>query len=260
MPHVTELHEQHDPILIVSLAGGDLTAADRDFATARSLVGSCPDCARLHDDVLALASATKALPPALRTRDFRITSEQAAKLRPAGLRGVLARLTAPGGLFSRQLGVGLATLGIAGLLIGSLPSINLGMAGAAPASSQAARAPETVMGAPAASSAASEAPAYGPNAAFGSENLATSEIDTAAGPPASGDQSTRNDGGAAVVNPTPVPARTAAPADEDRVATLPLDAGSSGGPSPLVIVSIALLAAGVVLLVLRRVAGGASSR
>ena len=149
MPHVNELHEQHDPMLVVSLASGDLATADRDYATAQSLVAGCSDCARLHDDVLAIAAATKALPPASRTRDFQISPEQAARLRPSGVRGVLARLTAPGGLFSPQLGVGLATLGVAGLLIGSLGSINIGLgsaaapaAGGPPAASMAAIAPE----------------------------------------------------------------------------------------------------------------------
>src|SRR5262245_25206212 len=165
MPHVNELHEQHDPILVVSLASGDLATADRDYATAQNLVADCADCARLHDDVLAIASATKALPPASRTRDFRISAEQAEKLRPAGVRGVLARLTAPGGLFSRQLGVGLATLGVAGLLIGSLGSISLGgMAGAAPAASMPASAPEYAVQAPAASLAPAS---HNPNVAFG---------------------------------------------------------------------------------------------
>ena len=89
MPHVNELHEQHDPILVVSLASGDLATADRDRATAQSLVDTCADCASLHADVLAVAAATKALPPALRTRDFRITPEQAATLQPGGWRRAL---------------------------------------------------------------------------------------------------------------------------------------------------------------------------
>ena len=112
MPHVNELHTQHDSILVVSLASGDLATADRDFATATSLVERCAECAQLHDDVLAVARATKALPPAVRTRDFRISPEQAAKLSPAGWRRFVAGLAAPGGLFSRQ--VWLRLLGEAG--------------------------------------------------------------------------------------------------------------------------------------------------
>jgi phosphatidylglycerophosphate synthase len=112
MPHVNDLHEQHDPILVVSLASGDFAAADRDRATAQALVDSCADCAALHDDIVAIARATKALPAAARPRDFQLSPEQAAKLRPAGWRRLIAGLAAPGSIFSRQLGLGLATLGI----------------------------------------------------------------------------------------------------------------------------------------------------
>src|SRR5688572_12991510 len=122
MPHVNDLHEQHDPMLVVSFASGDLTTADRDRAAAQSLIDTCADCARLRDDVLAIAQATKALPPAVRTRDFQISPEQAAQLQPGGWRRFF---TAPGALFSRQLGVGLTTLGIAGILISSIGSLPL---------------------------------------------------------------------------------------------------------------------------------------
>src|SRR6476619_7461205 len=143
MPHVNELHEQHDQILVVSFASGDLAPDDRDRATAQSLVDSCAECARLHDDVLAIALATRALPPAVRTRDFQISPEQAAKLQPGGWRRFVAAFAAPGSIFSKQLGVGMATLGIVGLLIGASPSIQLGMGGSAAASpAPAARAVE----------------------------------------------------------------------------------------------------------------------
>jgi hypothetical protein len=265
MPHVNELHEQHDPMLVVSLASGDLATADRDYATAQSLVAGRTDCARLHDDVLAIASATKALPPAARTRDFRISNEQAAKLRPAGVRGVLARLTAPGGLFSRQLGVGLATLGVAGLLIGSLGSINLGMAGAAPApaASMAASAPEYVMQAsPAAASGGSYS---GFAAGAGAAASQRPEVDTAGSPPADAARRNVSNAGAGassapVASQLPLPAPVDEGAEQPLVATGPPDLTSTGGPSPLIIVSIALLVAGAVVLVARQVSRGGSAR
>src|SRR4029450_8404795 len=102
MPHVNDLHEQHDPLLVVSLAIGDLATDDRVRADAQSLVENCADCARLHDDVLALARATKALPPAVRTRDFQLSPQQAARLRPAGWRRFVAGLAGPGSPFSRH--------------------------------------------------------------------------------------------------------------------------------------------------------------
>src|SRR4029079_4091889 len=141
MPHVNELHEQHDQILVVSFASGDLAADDRDRAVAQSLVDSCVECARLHNDVLSTAGATRALPPAVRTRDFQISPEEAAKLQPGGWRRFVAAFAAPGSLFSKHLGVGMATLCIVGLLIGAAPSIHLGGLGGSAAALPAASTP-----------------------------------------------------------------------------------------------------------------------
>src|SRR6476659_8079596 len=146
MPHVNELHEQHDQILVVSFASGDLAADDRDRAVAQSLVESCTDCARLRDDVMAIARATRDLPPAVRTRDFQISPEQAAKLQPGGWRRFVAAFAGPGSIFSKQLGVGMATLGIVGLLSGAAPSIQLGGLGGSAASAPAASMPAAAAG------------------------------------------------------------------------------------------------------------------
>jgi hypothetical protein len=104
MPHVNELHEQHDQILVVSFASGDLAPDDRDRTVAQSLVDSCAECARLHDDVLAIARATRALPPAVRTRDFR--SAPSRPQTPAGGWRGSSRRSPPSSIFSKQLGVG----------------------------------------------------------------------------------------------------------------------------------------------------------
>ena len=272
MPHVNELHEQHDPMLVVSLASGDLATADRDYSTAQSLVAGCSDCARLHDDVLAIAAATKALPPAARTRDFQISPDQAARLRPSGVRGVLARLTAPGGLFSPQLGVGLATLGVAGLLIGSLGSINLGFmsaagpasGGAAPAASITANAPEY---ATQASPAAASDNSYGGFAAgAGAAASAAPDELSPAGTPFS--DTTRNvtDVGSTATGapgPTKLPLPLAASQNRDADPALPANPSNvltaTSDSSVLVIVSSALLIAGVLMLLARRFARGGRS-
>jgi hypothetical protein len=274
MPHVNELHAQHDPILVVSLASGDLATADRDFATASSLVESCADCARLHDDVLAVARATKALPPAVRTRDFRISPEQAAKLRPAGWRRFVAGLAAPGGLFSRQVGVGLATLGIAGLLVTALPSMPLGMSGAAasPAPNAAAPAYESLetddtnnfFGPAAAPSAApswrdQETTTLG-GAASPPAASAAPELDTSGSSPAvttSGEAAAGRSN--ATINPLDAADGQATPEPVAQAPAAPMDSGSPGGPSGLAIASTVLLLAGLVLLIGRRMTRGASS-
>lgn len=270
MPHVNELHEQHDQILVVSFASGDLAPDDRDRATAQSLVDSCAECARLHDDVLAIARATRALPPAVRTRDFQLSPDQAAKLRPGGWRRFVAGLSAPGSVFSRQLGLGMATLGIAGLLISAAPSISLGGmagAGAAPApadvsaSMPAAAAGGNEPGAveihgPIASAAASAAAASTAPGAAGVQAVASPlpGYDTNASESTTRESTNQYNGSKATAAPTDSRQQQALAPDRGP-ATAPPAASSPApsGPSGLVIVSSILLGAGVLVLLLRAI-------
>jgi hypothetical protein len=266
MPHVNDLHEQHDPILVVSLASGDLATADRDRATAQSLIETCADCARLHEDVLALAAATKAMPAAVRTRDFRITPEQAARLQSGGWRRFF---TAPGSLFSRQLGVGLTTLGIAGILISSIGALPLGMASsaggpaagsvpsAAPAAAEAHRTEDAQRASQPAASFVGDASNLdgGPTVPFEDAPGASPGL-TAVGasPPAVStvDQTNRNSASRAPVAPT---AENIADGQNLYATT----DGSSNGPPILLVVSAVALVAGLVVLLARRAASGARS-
>ena len=138
MPPVSEPHVQHDPLLVASLAAGDLAGADRDHAAAQ--IASCADCATLHADLIAIARATAVLPPAVAPRDFTLSREQAAALRPGGWRKLVAAMSGSRPLMSRQLGIGLATIGLAGLLVSVLPSVQLGSSAALPAALPAASA------------------------------------------------------------------------------------------------------------------------
>ena len=124
-------HERHDPMLVAALAAGDLAGTDRDQAVA--LTQSCASCASLHADLLAIARATAALPPPIAAphRDFRLSPEQAGRLRRTGWRRLVPSIPLRTAT-TRRLGVGLATIGLAGLLIGNVP-LNMGMSGAAPA-------------------------------------------------------------------------------------------------------------------------------
>jgi hypothetical protein len=149
MPPVSEPHAQHDLLLVASLAAGDLAGADRDYASAQ--IASCADCAELHADLILIARATAALPPAVAPRDFTLSPAQAAALRPVGWRRFVAAMSRSRPLMSRQLGVGLATIGLAGLLVSVLPSMQLGGKSAAAPALQAAPA-----AAPAAGSAGGE--------------------------------------------------------------------------------------------------------
>jgi hypothetical protein len=168
MPHMPDSHHAtHDLELVAAYAAGDAAGADLETATA--LVAACADCAALHRDLRAITAAIPELPAPVRTRDFRLTQEQAATLRPTGLRGLLAAFASPRLSFATPLGTGLAALGIVGILVasGGLP---LGAGGAASGTAQR-DAEDTATGpaleAPAGvGAAASEAPAeMGPAAA-----------------------------------------------------------------------------------------------
>ena len=141
MPHVSDVrptsHDHHDLMLVAALAAGDLAGTDRDQAIA--LTDSCTDCASIRDDLVAIARATKSVPPPLaaRPRDFRLTPSDAARLRPAGWRRLVAALAAPRAAVTRPLGVGLATLGLVGLLVGNV-QLGFGSSASAPAPQGAA--------------------------------------------------------------------------------------------------------------------------
>ncbi|HTK43924.1 MAG TPA: hypothetical protein VL749_01045 [Patescibacteria group bacterium] len=126
-------HALHDEELIAAFAAGDIDDS-AEAERARSVVQRCAMCRELHDDLLLVrgalqASGSAAQRAATRSapRDFRLTAEDAARLRPGS---PVARLGARLGwrdrlgvgivAFGRPLGAGLATLGVAGLLIGSL--------------------------------------------------------------------------------------------------------------------------------------------
>jgi hypothetical protein len=135
MPHVSEVrpasHDRHDLMLVAALAADDLAGADRDQAIA--LIDSCTACATVRDDLVALARATASAPPpiAARPRDFRLTPTDAARLRPSGWRRLVAALSTPRAAVTRPLGVGLATLGLIGLLVGNV-QLGFGSAASAP--------------------------------------------------------------------------------------------------------------------------------
>ena len=116
MPHLPD-HVTHDPELIAAYAAGD--AAGPALDQAADLVASCTECAELHRDLRAISTALPELPAPVRPRDFRLTPEQAASLRPAGWRGVLAAFAAPRFRLAAPLGTGLAAAGLAGLLLAS---------------------------------------------------------------------------------------------------------------------------------------------
>jgi len=163
MPHLPD-HQTHDPELVAAYAAGDATGAALDEAT--ELVAGCADCAELHRDLRAIAAALPELPAPARPRDFRLTAEQAASLRPHGWRALLETLAGPRFRLAAPLGTGLAALGIAALLVapGGLPATGSGSAASVPESSAVLPGPAALAsaaGAATANTAAGAVPAAG---------------------------------------------------------------------------------------------------
>lgn len=126
-------HALHDEELIAAFAAGDLEDAV-EAERARSIVDRCETCQAISRDVTDIRIATRASGTAEQRaatmtapRDFRLTVEDAARLRPgspvarlAVQLGFRARMGLGIAAFGRPVGAALATFGIAGLLLGSL--------------------------------------------------------------------------------------------------------------------------------------------
>lgn len=119
MIHSTPTHEAHDRLLVASLV--DRSIGDAERARAEAQLASCAACAQLHDELVAIAVATRALPVPARTRDFTLTPADAARLRGSWWRRLIAAIGSTRDVFSRPLAIGLTTLGVAGLLVSTVP-------------------------------------------------------------------------------------------------------------------------------------------
>ncbi|HEX5589907.1 MAG TPA: hypothetical protein VFX65_06425 [Candidatus Limnocylindrales bacterium] len=239
-------HATHDRILIAARAAGDLEGRDLDRAEA--LLAECGDCRLLHAELRAIAGSTRDLPPAVRppTLDFRIAPGRATELRRgAGLRRLLGPFGRSGDRTVRPLALTFSTLGVAGLLLAALPMLPFG--GGALFIAATGASPDT---------REVQVATMDPGA-MPPEDLATGDtaggIDTSGGEPTS---PIKNDNGSG---------DPGAPVDEGGggggEAAGP-GAGTSGdgdlraggGPTPLVLLSVGFLGAGIGLYLLRRVA------
>ena len=182
-------HATHDLLLVAALADRDPTAlTPEERRLASSQVADCRDCRELLADLRAIAEMVPAVAIPARSRDFRLTPEDARRLRPTGWRGFLAWVGSSRDTFTRPLAVGLTTLGIAGLLIGTVPGafqFGSGATSLAPVGSEVQR--NAAAGAPAASAAppAPESTTALGAAGFSAASAAASAVTDAAAPAAS---------------------------------------------------------------------------
>ena len=134
-PTTPPTHATHDLERIAALAARDADLDPTVGEAARAQVAACSACRDLLADLIVLAAAVPVAAVASRPRDFTLTEADAARLRPEGWRRVLGFVGSARDGFTRPLAIGLTTIGLAGLLVATLPGalggFTLGSGGAA---------------------------------------------------------------------------------------------------------------------------------
>ena len=260
MPHLPDSHHDHDLALVAALAAGD--AQGRDHTRATELVTSCAECALVRDDLVALASSLHSLPAPRRTRDYRLTAEQAAALRPTGWRRFLGAFGGTGFRFATPVGTAMATLGIAGLLLSAIPSSlpagttgdGTNSAAGVPAAASDAAILESAVpslgyglsGGSAIPDASPSAAAYQPAATGIAKATARAAAPSAAPSAAASTESVTS-----IAASAPPASRAADLAQATATADTPVPTRKTTSPNALVFTSLLLLVGGAMLVLLR---------
>jgi hypothetical protein len=118
-PETLNKHDHHDRVLVARYAAGD--AYESEVDDAKQLVDSCAECAALASDIRLISARTSELPAARRPRDFRVTREQAERLRGSWFDRLMRNISAPGSTVVRPLAGAALAVGIALVVVGALP-------------------------------------------------------------------------------------------------------------------------------------------
>lgn len=248
-------HATHDRVLIANLL--DRSPSDAERARGEAQMATCHECARLHEDLLALSAATKAMAVPTRPRDFALTDADAERLRVRGWRRLLAAIGSSRDVFSRPLAIGFTTLGIAGLLVTTIPSAVPGLGGSATSLSPAEDAARSAAGT--GNGAAGANPEFLAQAT-GAPEAASAPAIAAAGPTTAPSEAPAP---AAAAPPESTPEVLVEGGEAGSIAGEPQDQGAfdtyqksfapsePAGPSPSLILAGLLLLAGLGLFTLR---------
>ena len=211
--------------VIAALDAGDLAGPARDRAVR--LAESCTGCASLLADLALIRAATAALPAGPRTRDYRLTDADAARLRPSVWRRLIGWLAAPRSAV-RPLAGGLAALGIAGLLLSTTPGFFGQVASTSSTTAAPVSAPGTVENA-AGAAASDAASGTAPITLTGPAESPTIEPKAASAPAAASSPGPRSAPGGPGANPSPaaLPAPSLAALPAPSLAALPAASGAA---------------------------------
>ena len=234
-------HANHELALIAGHAAGDLAVSERIRADA--LLQSCTACADLRRDLIAIAAATRALPTAaVVPRDFRLDAAQAARLRRGSWLRTLLQPFGAAKSGVRPMAAALTSLGLAGLFVTMILPGMFGSAASAPAKER----DMSRAGLPAPTSAPAQPAAAGSSAGAGGVQ--------AAGQPSAPGYNTLTGAKSSQV-PKDMPEDPAIGLPGSHVPAVDMSTDESGvvspSPNPIVLGSLALLAIGLALFLLR---------
>lgn len=251
-------HAAHDPMWMAALAAKDLDLPPSEMVRARAALESCTACADLFADLVAVSAAIPSAAIPRRPRDFTLTAADAARLSSRGLGRWLSVIGSARDRITFPLAMGLTTMGIAGLLLATVPDAFYGWAGesrvlstvgsavqpgAGGAAASAAPAPAPVAGGP----AASAAPAAAPEAPTGEPYVASQSAEYGAASAAPSQETA----GEPVFNGDDGDTASGERLNATDISQDPSTRGALTGLSALAIVAGALLAAGLGLFALR---------
>lgn len=154
-------HARHDRFAIADAIGAGMTPTS---------IATCPSCGALYADLLAIRAAIRHAWVPSRPRDFVLSADDGARLRPGRWRRLLGAIGTSRDAITRPLALSLTGLGLSGLLLTAIP---VGTFGAATGAAAASTTPEVdIAGGPVATMTAQD------------RTVAASEADPLAGPAA----------------------------------------------------------------------------
>ena len=185
-PATSAEHAAHDPMWMAALASRDHDLSPTEHTRAQAALETCDACADLFAELVAVSAAIPSAATPARPREFTLTPADAARLRTRGLRRWLSAIGSARDGITFPLAMGLTTMGIAGLLLATLPSAFSGATSMTTLSTVGAPlAPAgDAEGAAAAPSAAGAAPSAAAAAASDAPIAQSTELYSASGGPA----------------------------------------------------------------------------
>ena len=123
---LTAEHRRHDRLLVARFAAGD--AAPGQEHEAQDLIRRCSDCAALAADISTISKSVAQLPAPARPRDFRLGTDDAARLRGSRFDRWLRTLTGSGWATVRPVAAVALSIGMVMSVVGALPILSAGAA------------------------------------------------------------------------------------------------------------------------------------